>query len=136
MRIKTQICKLSCKVEKITADDAGNIFFTTHTETDFQLWMVDGTTQQSKYLTSLAPSQTGIIGSILWYPDNCVFICMTHKHQIQKYDIATQTLSVFAGTGNAENKYGPITECSFVYPSDISCDKNGDLYVLAQNYFC
>jgi sugar lactone lactonase YvrE len=68
---------------------------------------------------------------------NNLYVADYFAHRIRKIDAATQTITTFAGTGNAGNSGdgGPATKANLNHPSGITLDSTGNLYISDQyNY--
>ena len=82
------------------------------------------------------PGAPGSDNSKLNYPtgltfdaDGNMFIADAYNHKIRKYEMQTQTLSNYAGTGVDGNKSGAGHIAQFNFPVDVAADADGNIIV-------
>jgi DNA-binding beta-propeller fold protein YncE len=65
-------------------------------------------------------------------PDKCLYVVEREGNSVRKIDLATQTITRFAGTGKKgyTGDGGPAKDATFDGPKEIDIDKNGNVYAV------
>jgi DNA-binding beta-propeller fold protein YncE len=130
--IQSKICNTKEWVRGITVDNIGNIYYTTNNE---NIYLVskdnNNINTESQILINI---KGAMLYGIVWNRNNILYICDSNNHEIHSYSIDTRNLSTLAGNGEEGHKDGNMKEAQFNYPSGITMDKNGDLYITDEHH--